>query len=540
MSILSKYPFPKFRPYIEDALLDAEAAFNSGKKFVMINAPTGSGKSAIATAFARHFKSSILTPTKMLQNQYAETKEFSTEYTIFGKSNYRCGLKAFKHLTVDQAICCSNAATKEYADMTEWEEALKKDKSPAQLLKNKCVYSGICEYYQLINNIPIKPSPVVNYDLFFHLKKTPLNPREGTDFGESVVFDEAHHLMSKARSIFGYKISESEVERLLGKEAARNAGESPSEWLARHVLLSSELLKNDGNLKSAPDLYKFYINATFISQFDIEDKSKFFIDDKGSEVDIKPVNFKYLKNIIFYPFKRILLLSATFPKNFCEIFNISEDEIEIIDIPSSFPKENRPLLFIKDLPPLNFKTELSDKHPTILALKKILDGHKEEKGIIHCSNYSFFRQVQKIFRGDKRFIWVEQGQDKSKLLSKHAASPAATVLVSPAMLEGVDLKDDLARFQVMLKLPFPTLDDYTRRMMALHSNYYDNEVATSIMQGYGRAVRSDEDYALFYILDGAFSRFAGRKDLLSKYVLEAYRSIFNKDLDKLKDRKRIK
>jgi Rad3-related DNA helicase len=534
MSLASKYPFPKFRPYIEDALADAEAAFDSGKKFVMINAPTGSGKSAVAVAFARHFRSAILTPTKILQNQYADTKEFGTEYTIFGKSNYRCGLKAFKHLTVDQAICCSDAATREYADMTDWEKELKKEHAPAMTLKGRCTSAGICEYYKLISSIPVKPSPVVNYDLFFHLKKTPLNPSEGTNFGENVVFDEAHHLMSKARSVFGYKISETAVENLLGKDARRRQGESPAQWLARHVLLSSELLKKEGDLKAAPELYKFNINTSFISQFEIEDKNKFFIDDKGSEVDIKPVNFKYLKNIIFYPFKKVLLLSATFPKNFCEIFNISDDEIEVIDIPSSFPKEKRPLLFVKDLPALNYKTEFTSTHPTIAALRVILEKHARDKGIIHCSNYSFFRQLQKLFKHDKRFVWVEQGQDKSKHLVKHASAKNASVLVSPAMLEGVDLKDDLARFQVMIKLPFPTLDDYTKRMMALYSNYYDNEVATSVMQAYGRAVRSEDDHATFYVLDGAFSRFAGRKDLLSRYTLEAYKSITTKDLEKFK------
>ena len=534
MTISSKYPFQKFRPHTEDALNDAEAAFESGKKFVIINSPTGSGKSGLAVAFARHFKSSILTPTKLLQNQYADTKEFGTEYTIFGKSNYRCGLKAFKHLTVDQAICCSGAATKEYADMTDWEKELKADRSPAMLLKSKCIGTGICEYYRLINNIQVKASPVVNYDLFFHLKRTPLNPREGTDFGDSVVFDEAHHLMSKARSVFGYKISEQVAEKLLGKDACRRNGETPAIWLARHVLLASELIKKESDLKAAPELYKFYINASFISQFDIEDKNKFFIDDKTTEVDIKPVNFKYLKSIIFYPFKRVLLLSATLPKNFCEIFNISDDEVEVIDIPSSFPKESRPFVFVKDLPALNYKTEFSATHPTILALKSILEEHSEDKGILHCSNYAFFRQLQKIFKSDKRFVWVEQGQDKSKHLAKHASAKNASVLVSAAMMEGVDLKDELARFQVMIKLPFPTLDDYTRRMMAIYNNYYDNEVATSIMQAYGRAVRSDKDHATFYVLDGAFSRFAGRKDLLSKYCLEAYKSITTKDLDKLK------
>jgi len=206
MSLKSHYPFAKFRPYAEDALGDAEAAFDSGKRFVMINALTGAGKSAMAVAFARHFKTAILTPTKMLQDQYANTEEFTTEYTVFGKSNYRCGLKAFKHLTVDQAICCSNAATKEYANLTDWEQSLLSDRSPSQLLKAKCSVAGICEYYKLISSIPVKSSPVVNYDLFFHLKRTPLNPREGTEFGDSIVFDEAHHLMSKARSVFGYNL----------------------------------------------------------------------------------------------------------------------------------------------------------------------------------------------------------------------------------------------------------------------------------------------------------------------------------------------
>jgi Rad3-related DNA helicase len=346
MSLSAKYPFPEFRPFIKDALADAEQAFESGKRFVMINSPTGSGKSAISVAFARHFKSAILTPTKMLQNQYADTKEFSTEYTIFGKGNYKCGIDGFKHLAVDQAMCCSDATTKEYAEMTPWKTELLADKSPSKLLIGKCTYSGKCEYYKLINSIPVKPGPVLNYDLFFHLKKTPLNPREGLDFGDSVVFDEAHHLMSKARSVFGYKLSQQHAERLLGVEARRRDAEPPALWLERLLMLSEAALKKDGDIKSAPEIYKFFTTTSFICQFDVADRSKFFIEDRGAELDIKPVNFKYLKSIIFHPFKKILLLSATFPKNFCEIFNISDDEIEIIDIPSSFKKENRPLFFL--------------------------------------------------------------------------------------------------------------------------------------------------------------------------------------------------
>ncbi len=530
MSIAAHYPFPEYRKYAKEALQKADAAFESGKRFVLIDAPPGAGKSPLAVAFARHFKTPIVTPTKILQNQYADTPEFTTEYVIFGKSNYKCGLEEFNHLTVDQAICCSNAATLEYANKTDWYSDIKKDKQPAQKLKSRCTQAGICEYYKLIGNIPIKPSPVLNLDLFFHLKKNPLTPNEGVEMGTDIVIDEAHHILSKAKSIFGYSLNEANLVKLLGKEAKRKGSEAPSEWMGRLLLLSHSLLQEESDLKSAPALSIFYRNLKFICQFNIDDKNKFFVEDKQDQVEIKPVDFRYLKNIIFHPFKRVLLLSATFPKNFCQMFGIKPSEVEIITIPSTFPKKNRPFYFIKDLPALNYKSNLTATHETIVALKKVLASHKSEKGIIHCSNYSFFRQLQKIFKGDKRFLWVEQGHDKTKYLTKHAESKLPTVLVSPSMIEGVDLKDDLARFQVILKIPYPTLDEYTRRMMDIYSDYYENQVATAITQSYGRAVRTPEDTAKLYCLDGAFSRLLSKQDLFSNYVLEAVSQITTKNL----------
>ena len=489
-----------------------------------------SGKSGYATAFARSEKCAILTPTKVLQTQYSTTPEFKVEYPIFGKSNYKCGLEPFKHLTVDQAICCSDRTVRDYAQDTPWPKEMKA--GTAQGLKAKCANAGRCEYYSLIQNINSRPGAILNYDLFFHLKKKPM-VKEGIDFGESIVFDEAHHLMAKSKSVFGYKIVTPVVVKLFGADAKRRANEEPHVWLSRLVLIASEMLKKESDLKNVPELYKFHINASFISQLDIEDPSKFFIDDQGETVEFKPLNFRYLKNIIFYPFKKILLLSATFPRNFCTIFDIKDEEIEIINVPSTFPKEKRPTYFMQDLPALNYKSELGPSHPTIKAIQEIIEKHKDDKGIVHCSNYSFFKQLKKVFKGNNRFVWVEQGDNKTQHLTKHGKSSKGSILVSPSMLEGVDLKDDLARFQIMVKLPFPTLDDYTRRMMAIYKDYYENEVATSIMQAYGRAVRSQDDHAKFYILDGSFGRFVNRKDLFSKYFMEAIKISTVKNLSKI-------
>ena len=58
------------------------------KKIIMIQAPTGFGKSWIALALARQYKTSILTSTVDLQNQYKS--EFAFLPVVKGKKRFPC------------------------------------------------------------------------------------------------------------------------------------------------------------------------------------------------------------------------------------------------------------------------------------------------------------------------------------------------------------------------------------------------------------------------------------------------------------------
>ena len=49
--VLEAFPAPKFRPYQESTLKAINSAFNSGIKVVLLEAPTGSGKSILNTTF---------------------------------------------------------------------------------------------------------------------------------------------------------------------------------------------------------------------------------------------------------------------------------------------------------------------------------------------------------------------------------------------------------------------------------------------------------------------------------------------------------
>ena len=93
------------------------------------------------------------------------------------------------------------------------------------------------------------------------------------------------------------------------------------------------------------------------------------------------------------------------------------------------------------------------------------------------------------------------------MLSALAGSPDG-VIVAPAMAEGFDLKNDLARFQVIAKVPWPSLGDRVmKRRMELDDNYYAWCTALKLVQSYGRAVRSKEDWAYCYIIDSGFDWF---------------------------------
>jgi len=513
--MIKDFPFEELRPGTAEAIRNIEKAFAGGKRFVLVNAATGAGKSGIAIWFARKEKAVIVTPTKVLQRQYENTPQFDREYTIFGKSNYDCGLKGYKHLTVDDAPCCSDGVARACADSTPWKNQILAA-NPSSTLKKLCSNAGHCEYYKLRSHLRYKPGAIVNYDLLTHLKL--VHDAKST----AVVMDEAHTLIDKARSVFGYKLSSNVVTRLLGAEAARKHEEGPVVWLRRVETMAIIESQKEKDLRRGPKLNKFISRLQVLAGLKLDDPNSFYIDDRGDTIDIKPLDIRYLKDNIFGNMKQVLLLSATFPDNYRELLGIADEESEYINIPSSFPKENRPAVFVQGLPAINWKTVLKKDHPSVKALDHIMEEHRTEKGIIHCANYKIFSQLQGLYKRDARFTWVDRGVDKNIVMSRHENTDRASVLVSPSMMEGVDLKDDLARFQVMLKLPYGALDDYTKQLMAAFPGYYENDVITRIVQAYGRAVRSADDSAVFYILDGAFDRLVTRnKSLFPKYFMEA-------------------
>ena len=79
------------------------------------------------------------------------------------------------------------------------------------------------------------------------------------------------------------------------------------------------------------------------------------------------------------------------------------------------------------------------------------------------------------------------------------------------MQEGVDLKGECSRFQVICKIPYPYLGDkWVKARMKRWRWWYNYETVKTIIQSIGRSIRNETDYATTYIIDSAWSSFFGR------------------------------
>jgi Rad3-related DNA helicase len=105
---------------------------------------------------------------------------------------------------------------------------------------------------------------------------------------------------------------------------------------------------------------------------------------------------------------------------------------------------------------------------------------------------------------NKRLIF-HTVDNRDEMLEKHIAADYPSVIVSPSMISGVDLKYEISRFQILLKIPFPFLGSEKIKKRMNKKDWYNYKTVCDLMQACGRSVRSFDDYADTFILDSSFS-----------------------------------
>lgn len=508
MSYIKYFPYKQIREEQTIAIERALEAYKSGKRFVIINAGTGVGKSAVGITIARALeaKSYFITTQKILQKQYIEDFENFGLSSIKSASNYRCHANRGKD--------CSTVRR---------EDKLLKENSK----NRKC---GGCTYIKELTEFLDGDLGITNFDYFLvatnYLEKT-FKQRD------LLVIDEAHNIETKLSSFIEIVFSENFAKKVLKIEVPKNLTTQKRiiDWVKssyipelKKVRIHMEEILEKFNLRKS---MKEFVNIArryemiekhegkikrFIKQYD-KDNWIFNISEtditKERKFEFKPIDVSKLAHeYLFKDTPNILMMSATIlnKNSFCELLGIKEEECEYIDIPSPFPLENKPIL-VNPVGSMSFRN-INDTLPIMVqAINMILEQHKNEKGIIHVHSYKIAKYIKENIKS-KRLLWHNDSNDKDKILYMHMNNKKPTVLLSPSMAEGVDLKGEFSRFQIICKVPFPYLGDkLIKKRMNKWKWWYPLQTVRTIVQAVGRSVRSKEDTAVTYILDSDFERF---------------------------------
>lgn len=509
MSILDFWPFPnkEIRPIQRKALLWIEQELkNPDIKYLILEAPVGSGKSMIALTTARYINrglgnSFILTPQRILQAQYMEEFPHNWVNTLYGKSNYSC-MNLNSTCEIGSAI-------------------------------SSCDDS--CRFRIAKQNAKRSPNVVLNYSLAlasFSYTNT-FNPRE------LMICDEAHNLESFLCEFDKTNvITQSMAKKINVPFKFHTDIDSAIDYLKNIVMPNLETYLDDleYEVKEIKTLKRSEITKEHISKvaeynrvctyFNAVDglisvsleyihQNYVLIHDKKTEYSqFKRLFGKYtFKNTLDNMADKFLMMSGTiFDKNaYCSDLGIDPAQTSFISLDSTFPIENRPVV-VNPVMKMNFswKEDINSKNrkAMIQAIVKILEHHKDDSGIIHTGSFQIADWIIDELGFSSHLIFSHgpaSGEDRNKIIEAFMKSKKPSVLISPSITEGLDLKDDLSRFAIFAKVPFPYIgDQWIKRRMELSSNWYARKTLIDILQGCGRVVRSPTDVGVSYILDGSF------------------------------------
>ena len=513
-SILDYFP-PALqpRPQQVEALNFVEEAFNNGYRDVVIEAPTGAGKSILSATLCRWGRDQgtpeilpggyVLVVQKALQDQMARDLDKLgggklTAALLKGANEYPC--PRFK--------ACGNAVK-----------------------GCSCRKQGTCPYVETKKIFLSSAIGVTNYAYYLtdaiylqHLKTRAI-----------MCCDEAHNLSKTLRSIVGMTINQSDLEKRdpdLAQELP-GLGTQLSDLLAwlqtrylpviyERVLALTALAEEDGATvsisKMAFETRTEYLRVRSVAE-DLEKDALGWVYWKeearsgGTVLRCSPLNAGPFFEKYMGAFPRRVYLSAYVGRHevFCQELGLDPKKVAIHRCASTFPPENRPVILL-NAGSLGKSSQFETLGPCLRITAKIAN-HNKERGIIHAHSYDLAEKIAASLRDaglGGRLVYPLKAEDRDAALEEHANNPGS-ILLSPSIYEGYDFAGDLARWQVVVKCPYASLNDkVVSTLAARDETWYELEALKCFLQAAGRIVRGETDSGVTYVLDSDLGKLVRR------------------------------
>lgn len=496
----------------------------NNSKYIILQLPTGVGKTHLGLALSEYSKKNLyVSSTNQLLTQYSTTDANLVE--MKGMAQYQCN--------IDNTCSCNSAPCKT-------------DKK----IKEECLSNFNCEYYNQRDKFIASKMGLTNYAFMVSSAGCGIFSKE---FAETIgkekieydyiICDEAHNLENHLVSFSTIKINLDELmskdvigtSYFIQEDELEDENKSWNNILDICTGISDDIIKRlkflEHKIQSIltsknsdkNSLKKLYSEYHFLDrlQFPIKilldhpEKNRWVleIDIVKNEFKITPINVdfvfkKYLEGLG----KKFIFMSATIGDHnvFIKSLGLPKDKCTYYECDSPFEAKKSPIIILERLD-LSYKNIDNELENTLKYIEGIAKKHIKDNGIIHSGNYKLARYIYENCSNElsKRLVFKEKfgNVNNTELVNIHESNVEkniSSILLSPSLVEGVDLKDELSRWQVIIKLPFSSLGD--KRIKHLANNFptwYTNDVVKKVIQACGRSTRHNEDFSITYILDKA-------------------------------------
>ncbi len=546
-----KKDIAKYKPRKEqkEALNFIESEYQKNKlnKFFLLNLPVGSGKSHLALMIAdwykknvnRNAKVDIITNSKILQDQYSQT--YDSICDLKGKENYEC----------EQYSCsCAQGGEFNRLNKTSCESC------PYTFAKESFISGGMS---------------LTNF--YLYILYAIYNPKllESRD-SRVLIVDEAHEFDDVMSDFISIKITESIIKKykfsneyeIIKKLKAVNSISDYVEYLRylagevvstiddmekglskqpRNVredkrdLKISKLLKTKNTdvkaMQLATDLRQLQLKIEIFLKEYKENPNNWVLEPyyneklKQKELSMEPIwAYDYLDKYVFSNYDMVVLMSGTIlDKNlFCQLNGLDVTKAVYYSISSPFNVKNR-MIYYMPLGKMSYKSKEETFQKYIPYINKLLDKYKNKKGIIHTNSFELAKWIEQKIKNPR--LIFHDSQNKDEMLRMHKESEEPTVIVSPSMDTGVSFDNDDARFQIIAKVPYPSLASQKNKLRQKNNpDWYAWKTVSGLIQMTGRPVRSEIDYADTIIIDGSFGDVMKHSShFLPEWIQEAIKRI---------------
>lgn len=520
-----------------EKVIDAK---NRGYKAVILDSPVGSGKSIIAMAISyilnkQNLKGYILASDITLQEQYeTDFRKYNLNWgSVKGIDNYACidnmeknslGTCRIRNISPRKMGCyssCPYFSSRDKATETQtsllnyayWlimQNYANRHLSDEEQLFPPRDFTICDESHKLLNIVQNHYSPKFDDSVIYKLEKL-------TSFLDNYKIKNHRSVLQSIKVLVGrlqdeenqdklYKIlleMELAIENYIPtieklKDAVKEEypkEDPPKEW--REALRISDWVKD------------FHCKIEDYVEIIYKTSTRNIIKNPGMNNDItfNCLEENFMMNKYFHEHTGFtVLMSATFADPRAYLKSIALNSATYVKLDSNFNFDKSPIYFWNKRR-MSYKQIESNLPWMYEKINEILDKHPNQNGIIHSASYNLTMNIHNnLTPKNKSRLLVYEGTEEKRKVLEMLKQEKNKVLIGPSLLEGLDLKGDFSRFIIFAKVPYLSLGDrFVKTKMQINPSWYQWTAIVNTLQGAGRSIRSEDDWAITYILDGSLA-----------------------------------